>query len=64
MKAINLILFSMPQHSKKIQSRINIVRLVDSLLEKLNDPKEIVRAEIERIIVKLSQFYKMKELLK
>lgn len=38
-------------------------RLIDTLLGKLNDPKEVIRSEVERIIVKLSQFVKMQELV-
>ena len=38
-------------------------RLVKNLVEKFNDSKEVVRNEIERLIVKISIFMKIRELI-
>ena len=40
--------------SKIVQARINLKRLVNALIGKLNDPKEVVRNEVERLLVDLS----------
>lgn len=41
--------------SKIVQARVNLKRLVNALIGKLNDPKEVVRNEVERLLVDLSQ---------
>ena len=40
--------------SKIVQARVNLKRLVNALIGKLNDPKEVVRNEVERLLVDLS----------
>lgn len=62
-KAIDLVFFKIPKHQSKIVARVNMRRLIDALLGKLNDPKEIVRAEIERVVVRLARFLKAQELV-
>ena len=61
--AVNLLFFALPQHTKKIIQRVNMRRLIDALLNKLNDPKQIVRSEIERIIFRLGRHLKVQELI-
>jgi hypothetical protein len=56
-KAIKLVLT--PQN----KYRINLKRLVNTLVTKLNDNKEVIRNEIERIIINISSYLSTKDLI-
>ena len=63
-KAIKMVILSEKINAySKIITRLNLKRLVGTLLLKLNDPKEIVRNEIERLIIIISDFMSTKELV-
>ena len=40
--------------NRQLKNRINFKRLVSNLIGKLNDVKEVVRNEVERVIVDVS----------
>lgn len=48
---------------KLVQARINLKRLVNSLIGKLNDAKEVVRNEVERVIIDLSEHMIVQDLV-
>lgn len=63
-KAIRLIIHSEKVNKyKRIITRINLQRLVKNLLQIIDDPKEVVRNEIERVIISISNFMSPKELV-
>lgn len=63
-KAIKLVILSEKVNAySKIITRLNLKRLVGTLLLKLNDPKEIIRNEVERLIILISDFMSTKELV-
>lgn len=44
-------------------TRINFKRLINILINKLNDAKEVVRSEIERLIIDISYYMSAQELV-
>ena len=54
-KGIKLIINSDNRNSRQLKNRVNFRRLVNNLIGKLNDPKEVVRTEVERVIVDISR---------
>jgi len=63
-KAIKLVIKSEKINSyNKIITRLNLKRLVGTLMLKLNDPKEIVRNEVERLIIIVGGYMSTKELI-
>ena len=51
----------MRPESVNIGRRINLKKLINNLVYKLNDPKQIVRIEVERLIVDIAGHMKSQE---
>lgn len=62
-KGIKLIINSDNRRSRQLKNRVNFRRLVNNLIGKLNDPKEVVRTEVERVIVDISMHMSSEDLV-
>ena len=61
-KGIKLVVNAEHQN-KLLKTCVNFRRLTNYLLGKLNDPKEVVRNEIERVIIDISKYMNAKDLV-